>query len=152
MYLASKLEQSVSTYIRKWLKLPGSTTNICFYSSISPTPLPIKSLTSILKSFKLSDHLLLRDSKDPLVSKCNTPIVSGQWVANSVATTAEQEIKFYKIRGPPQFGKAGLGTTPSKPTPEKGSYQYRKLVTSVAKTIDTEEDMAGALKLQLQSH
>ena len=54
----------VSTYIRKWLHLHQSTTNLCFYSSTSPCPLPINILTSILKSCKISGHLLLRDSKD----------------------------------------------------------------------------------------
>ena len=71
MSVAMRLEQKVSTYIRKWLHLHQSTTNLCFYSSTSPCPLPINSLTSILKSCKISGHLLLRDSKDPLVEASN---------------------------------------------------------------------------------
>ena len=63
-----KLEQFTSVYIRKWLKIHHSTTNISFYSSTSPCPLPIKSLTSILKAAKVSGHLLLRDSFDPVVN------------------------------------------------------------------------------------
>ena len=47
-----KLEQKISCLLRKWLKLHHSTTNICLYSSISPCPLPIKSLTSVLKASK----------------------------------------------------------------------------------------------------
>ena len=35
-----KLEQSTSLYICKWLKLHHSVTNICLYSSNSPSPLP----------------------------------------------------------------------------------------------------------------
>ena len=58
----------MSVYIRKWLKIHHSTTNICLYSSTSPCPLPIKSLTSILKVAEVSGHLLLRDFLDPLVN------------------------------------------------------------------------------------
>ena len=45
-----KLEQFTSVYIGKWLNTHHSTTNICLYSSTSPCPLPIKSLTSVLKA------------------------------------------------------------------------------------------------------
>ena len=47
--LAFKLEQKVSVFIRKWLHLHHSTSSLCFYSSASPCPLPIKSLLSALK-------------------------------------------------------------------------------------------------------
>lgn len=43
------LEQKMSCYIQKWLGLNNSTNNICLYSSVSPCPLPIKSLTSVIK-------------------------------------------------------------------------------------------------------
>ena len=46
---AFKLEQKVSVFIRKWLHLHHSTSSLCFYSSASPCPLPIKSLLSALK-------------------------------------------------------------------------------------------------------
>ena len=44
-----KLEQKVSFYLRRWLELHHSITNISLYSSISPCPLPLKSLSSIFK-------------------------------------------------------------------------------------------------------
>ena len=75
--VASRLEQKVSAFITKWLHLHNSTTNLCFYASSSPCPLPIKSLTSILKSSKISGHLLLRDSQDPLVSGSKPDLKSG---------------------------------------------------------------------------
>ena len=78
MSVAMRLEQKVSTYIRKWLHLHQSTTNLCFYSSTSPCPLPINSLTSILKSCKITGHLFLRDSKDPLVAASNPVLKSGR--------------------------------------------------------------------------
>ena len=70
---ASFLEKKISKFIRKCLNIHSSTTDISLFmlslhSSISPCPLPIKNLTSIVKSSKISGHLLLQDSKDPLVS------------------------------------------------------------------------------------
>ena len=62
------LEMKISTYIRKWLGLHRSITNRSFYSSTSPCPLPLASLTSILKAQKVSGHLQLRDSTDPPIS------------------------------------------------------------------------------------
>ena len=94
-----KLEQFTSVYIRKWLKIHHSTTNICLYSSTSPCPLPIKSLTSILKAAKVSGHLLLRDSLDPLV---NTPVPHlkvGEWEVEDVVNQGEDKIEFEKVLG-----------------------------------------------------
>ena len=39
---ASNLEKKISTYIRKWLGLHSSTTNISIYSFCSSYPLPVK--------------------------------------------------------------------------------------------------------------
>ena len=54
---ASFLEKKISNFIRKWLNIHSSTTDISLYSLISPCPLPTKSSTSILKSSKISGHL-----------------------------------------------------------------------------------------------
>ena len=51
--LAFKLEQKVSVFIPKWLHLHHLTSSLYFYSSASPCPLLIKSLSSALKASKL---------------------------------------------------------------------------------------------------
>ena len=150
MFVAMCLEQKVSTYIRKWLHLHQSTTNLCFYSSTSPCPLPINSLTSILKSCKISGHLLFRNSKDPLVAASNPVLKSGSWKVKDAVRSAESELAFQTIRGPPQFGRAGLGTTKSEGMPAKRTHQYRKLVSVTSTEIDEESNMRKALQLQLQ--
>ena len=58
--LAARLEQKISTFIWKWLHFHHSMSSLCFYSVDSPCPLPIKSLTSVLKDSKISGHLLLK--------------------------------------------------------------------------------------------
>ena len=150
MSVTMRLEQKVSTYIRKWLHLHQSTTNLCFYSSTSPCPLPLNSRTSILKSCKISGHLLLRNSKDLLVAAINPVLKSGSWKVKDAVRSAESELAFQTIRGPPQFGRAGLGTTKSEGMPAKRTHQYRKLVSVTSKEIDEESNMRKALQLQLQ--
>ena len=67
---ATKLKQKISSFIRKWkwLHLHKSASSLRFYSKASPSPLPINSLTSVLKSAKISGHLLLLDSQDPRIT------------------------------------------------------------------------------------
>ena len=50
-----------------------------FYSKASPFPLPTNSLTLILQFAKISSHLLLRDSQDPLISNCIPQLRTGSW-------------------------------------------------------------------------
>ena len=63
--LAFKLEQKASVYIQTWLKLHKSITSLLFCSSAFLCPLPVRSLTSVLKPSKISRHLLLKHSQDP---------------------------------------------------------------------------------------
>ena len=77
MSLAARLEQKISSFICKWLYLHHSMSSLCFYSADSPCHLPVKSLTSVLKASKISGHLLLKHSHDPLVSSCPPKLKAG---------------------------------------------------------------------------
>ena len=133
---ASVLEKKISVYIRKWLNIHPSTTSLSLYSPISPCTLPIKSLTDILRSSKISGHLLLRDSKDPIVSSTKLNLKAGRWQPEISTTIAEAEINFQKIRGHISISKSGLRYVKSSPIPTKQTHSYRKLVADVSKTIN----------------
>ena len=116
--LCLEIEQRVSTYIRKWLHLHRSTTDLCFYSRRSPYPLPISSVT-LLKSSNSSAYLQLRDSSDPLVSSHWKPtepmakllrakekqksispsLAAGNWDVRKSVEVAEHSVKLNKIIG-----------------------------------------------------
>ena len=115
------LEKKISKVIRKWLNIHSSTTDISLYSLISPCLLPRKSLTSILKSSKISGYLLLRDSKDRLVSSISPSLKSGHWKATSATQITEAELNFHKIRGPLHLSRSVLGSVKPTPVPEEGS-------------------------------
>ena len=147
-----QLEQKISCLLRKWLKLHHSTTNICLYSSISPCPLPIKSLTSVLKAAKVSGHLLLRESSDEFVSSCNPTLKSGFWDVAEAVITAESKLEFQKLLGYHQTNRAGFGYFHQPETPAKHSHAYRKLVYSVLVEEDDEVFRAKAVQLHLQGY
>ena len=112
MTLAFKLEQKVSVFIRKWLHLHHSTSSLCFYSSVSRCPLPIKSLSSALKASKISGHLLLRNSKDPLVSSCIPKLQTGTWKVEDAVLSCKNDIKISQVCGSDHQTGMGLDTPP----------------------------------------
>jgi len=65
-----KLEQNISSFIRNWLRLYHTISSLALYSSISLCPLPLKSLTWVMKAAKISGYLLLQDSSDTVSNNC----------------------------------------------------------------------------------
>ena len=139
-------------YIRKWLKIHHSTTNICLYSSTSPCPLPIKSLTSILKAAKVSGHLLLRDSLDPIVNTSVPHLKVGEWKVEDVVKQGEDKIEFEKVLGYHQHNRAGLGSIKQTELPPKQTHDYRKLVSDKVHELEEERYFAKAVQLRLQGN
>ena len=105
-----------------------------------------------LKSSKISGHLLLRDSKDPLLSSVSPSLKSGHWKAKSATQITEVELHFRKIRGPLHLGRSGLRNVKPTPVPEEGSQAHRKLVTKTHREIEEEHNLERALQLQLHRH
>ena len=142
---ASFLEKKISNFIRKWLNIHSSTTDISLYSLISPCPLPTKSLTSILKSWKISGHLLLQDSKDLLVSSVSPSLKSGHWKATSATQITEAELNFCQIRGLLDLGRSSLGSIKPTPVAEEGSQAHHKVVAKTHREIDEDHNLERAL-------
>ena len=109
--LEFKLKQKAYVFIRKWLHLHHSTSSLCFYSSASPCPLSIKSLSSALKASKISGHLLLRNSQGPLISSSVPKLQTGAWKVEDTVLSCESEIKFNKICGSQYNNRLGFGYT-----------------------------------------
>ena len=123
------MEKKISIYICKWLELHSSTTNISLCSSCYPCPLPVTKLTAVLKSSKLSGHLLLRYSQDPLIASFCTKLKSGQWDSETSAKTSEAELTYLKICGPIEVERSGLGSSKQLVILRKKSHAYRTLIS-----------------------
>ncbi|XP_057296267.1 uncharacterized protein LOC130625225 [Hydractinia symbiolongicarpus] len=106
-----------------------------------------QNLSSVLKSAKISGHLLLPDSADPLVSDSPPDLKAGHWRVDQTAKSAESQLEFKKILGSHQFGRAGLGLVSHKSVPAIGTHSYRKLVSDVVQ--DNEKDIYYARAVQL---
>ena len=81
-----------------WLNIHHSTTNTCLYSSTSSCPLPLKSLTSIHKWTKVSQHLLLRESVNKQICESFTQLKCGFWEVTEEVVNAESRLEFQNIR------------------------------------------------------
>ena len=145
-------EQKISCFIRKWLNLRNSTTNICLYSSVSPCPLPLKSLSSVWKSAKVSGHLLLRDSADKCISDSDINLKCGSWEVANEVIKAEEMLKFKEIMGYHQTNRAGLGSFSTPEVPPKRSHEYRKLISSLIEESDENRFEAKAVQLSMQGN
>ena len=141
--LAFELDQKVSVFIRKWLHLHHSTSSLCFYSSASPCPLPIKSLSSALKASKISGHLLLRNSQDLLVSSCVPKLRTGTWKVEDAVLSCKNDIKISQVCGNDHHNKHGLGYTTTPKVPKNQSSKHHK-------TIDDTYAFSKAVQLQVQ--
>ena len=167
MTVAAVLEQKVSAYMRKWLGISRSITNVCLYSSGSPCPLPLQSVTSILKIAKVGGYQQLKYSSDPLVSgamndqksHCDAgcgdvsslTLRAGNWDAGKESRGAECDVRVKEILGVTRTSKAGLGYEKYQRVPsDKQSSHYRKLVTDAVKQQVENEYSAKAASEALQ--
>ena len=149
--LVSKLEEKASVYIQKWLKLHKSIISLSFYSSTSPCPLPVRSLTSVLKSSKISRHLLLKHSQDASVSSCVPKLQAGNWQVEEAVWACETDFKHKSIIGHRQHGCHGLGYIKTSKVPsDKSSRDYRTFISSHHKEIDDTYAISKAVQLKVQ--
>ena len=146
--LAFKLEQKVSVFIRKWLHLHNSTSSLCFYFSASPCPLPTRILSSALKASKISEHLLLRNSQDPLVSSCVPKLQTGTWKVEDAVLSCENDIKISQVCGNGHHNKHGLGYTTTPKVPKnQSSNHYRRWINYVQQDFSWASLMAMTANL-----
>ena len=147
----SKLEQKPLVYIQKWLKLHKAITSLSFHSSASPCPLPVRSLASVLKSFKISRHLLLKHSQDASVSSCVPKLQAGNWQVVEPVWACETYLKHKSITEHHQHSCHGLGyIKTSKVASDISSRDYRTFVSSHHKEIEDKYAISKTVPLKVQ--
>ena len=62
-----EMEWKVSSYIRKWLGVPRSLSNIAFYGHNTKLQLPLSSLIEEFKVTKARLYMMLRDSEHQVI-------------------------------------------------------------------------------------
>ena len=82
-----------------------------------------------MKASKISGHLLLRDSSDPVVAKKCPKLKAGKWSVEDTVNVVESELMFREVMGIHQRGRSGLGLSKATVAPPKGTHSYRKYIS-----------------------
>ena len=72
------MERLISKYMKKWLGVPNSLTNVALYSSSTKLKLPTLSLVEKFKLGKARLFQMLCDSHNPLVKNTQPCIITSQ--------------------------------------------------------------------------
>ena len=116
MSWVEKYERSINVSLRKWLGVSKNLTSVALFSTDSPLPLPLSSLTLEFKKRKVGALFQLSSSVDPNVSE-NVPKLSTgrKWNVSSELQDARSDIQVAKLIGNVCSGKGGLGSRVNRP-------------------------------------
>ena len=122
------------------------------YSLTSPCALLLKSLTAILKSIKVSGHLLLRKSADKQISEPASQLKCGFWDVTEALVDAESRLEFQNVTGYRQTSRAGFGSFKGPSIPRRNSQEYRRLISDLVGEVDQNAYHAKSVQLHLQGY
>ncbi|XP_072900799.1 uncharacterized protein [Hemitrygon akajei] len=108
------MERKINKYVKKWLGVPSSFTNIAIHSSQTKLTIPVQFLVEV-KVAKVGSFLILQDSKDPVIKNIQLDVRSGRkWSAWAAVDEAESRLKHKEMVRATQLGHQGLGWTTHK--------------------------------------
>ena len=109
------MESLISKFLKKWLGIPKSLTNVALSSSSAKLKLQTKSLVEEFKLGKARLFQMLRDSVDSLVKSAQPAIITGRkWNAKYAVETAESSLKRKEVIGSLATARAGFGLRPQQ--------------------------------------
>ena len=101
------MERLISRFIKKWLGVPNSLTNVALYSSPTKLKLPTLSLVEEYKLGKARLFQMLRDSCNPLVKNAQPSVITGwKWKAKIAVEDAKLALRKKEIIGTETNGKS----------------------------------------------
>ena len=115
----------------------------------SPCPLPLKSFISLLKSNKVSWHLLLLESADKQICESTSQLKCDFWDVTEAVVDAEGRLEFQKVIGYHQISRAGFGSFKSSSIPRSNSHHYRRLISNLLHEVDENAYQAKSVQLHL---
>ena len=125
-----KMEHLISKFLKKWLGVPKSLTNVVLYSSSTKLKLPTKPLVEEFKLGKARLFQMLRDSVDPLVKSSQPGITTGRkWDAEYAVETAESSLKLKEVASSVAIGRPGLGLHPQRWWSRETTNYKRRMVS-----------------------
>ena len=109
------VEKKVNVFLRKWLGVNQSISNVALFCKDSPCPLPISSLCTDFMKRKVGSLIQLQESSDPQVSR-NVPTLNTgrKWKPENALKLAENDVRVSNMIGTTPTGKSGLGCRKNK--------------------------------------
>ena len=146
------MERLISKFIKKWLGVPNSLTNVALYSSSTKLKLPTLSLVEEFKLGKARLFQLLRDSHDPLVKNAQPSVITSQkWKAKVAVENAESALRMKEIICTVANWKAGLGLHPQRWWFKESTANRRKMVSEEIHHLEEVRHFATAVGQRKQS-
>jgi hypothetical protein len=104
------MEQTISKYLRKWMGLHPSVTDVAMYSKRAKLALPLKSLVEEYKVGKSRLVLMTEQSSDPFVRAVAPKVNTGpKWQAHKAVQEAKESAQLKEIIGHTQTTRRGFG-------------------------------------------
>jgi len=141
-----KMERLISNYVKKWLGVPNSLTNVALYSSSTKLKLPMVSLVEKFKLGKARLFQMLRDSRDPLVKNAQPSVITGRkWKAQQAVENAESSLKMKEIIGTVAKGRSGLGLHPQRWWSKESKSNKRIMISEEIHQLEEVKRIATAV-------
>ena len=151
MTTIEEYERKISGYIRRWLGLPRSLSNIALYGKSNRLQLPFSSITEEYKVSKVRQVLQYRDSKDEKVSGASISVRTGRkWDAQEAVNDAESRLRHSLIVGRVAKGRAGLGSNPAPHWDTGSKKEKQRLVQDQVRTSAEELRKCKTVSMSLQ--
>ena len=104
------LQTKITAALKRWLKLPKSLSEACFYSKSAKLKLPYASLTEEFKVAKARNLVTFQESRDECVKNAEIVVDGGKKANTSNAVEeAKSRLRVQELVGVPNKGKEGLG-------------------------------------------
>lgn len=145
------LERRVSRYLRRWLGLPRSLSNIALYGNTCKLALLLKSIEEEFKVLHAREVLQLHESTDPEVSGAGVAVQTGRkWRAEAAVEQAEARLRHRVLLGTLARGRAGLGTSAPPCFDKAWGKEQRQLVQNKVRAAVEEEWSSRAVGMRQQ--
>ena len=109
MSLVQKLQNMITTSLKKWLGLPKSLSQACLYSKSAKLRFPFSELTEEVKAAKARNLITLQESEDPNIKHAEIEVDGGRNNTRNELEEADFRLRIRDIVGIPNVRREGLG-------------------------------------------
>ncbi|XP_073731592.1 uncharacterized protein [Misgurnus anguillicaudatus] len=144
-------ERKVSSFLRKWLGLPRSLSDIALYGRKNKLKLPFSSLKEEFMVTRAREVLLYRDSSDIKVSSAGIEVRTGRkWKAHEALEMAESRLRHGVLVGAVESGRAGLGSNQTPRFNKAQGKEKRQLIQDEVRAGEEESRGSRAVGMRQQ--